>query len=101
MAHLTKDKSVKARWTCVYPTYIDANKTLVRDLFRAYIQLFLTKCLHAARPLSPGHPVFCRTARLVPLCLIVETCELCHVVTPAISICNCRLKADGSRRWWQ
>eukprot|EP00035_Acanthoeca_spectabilis_P022802 m.445846 g.445846 ORF g.445846 m.445846 type:complete len:165 (+) comp19284_c0_seq1:129-623(+) len=30
MAHLTKDKSVKARWTCVYPTYIDANKTLAQ-----------------------------------------------------------------------
>lgn len=30
MAHLTEDKSLKARWTCVYPAYIDKNKTTVR-----------------------------------------------------------------------
>eukprot|EP00038_Savillea_parva_P017521 m.20583 g.20583 ORF g.20583 m.20583 type:complete len:165 (+) comp3807_c0_seq1:113-607(+) len=30
MAHLTDDRSLKARWTCVYPAYIDANKSLAQ-----------------------------------------------------------------------
>eukprot|EP00041_Stephanoeca_diplocostata_P020957 m.479615 g.479615 ORF g.479615 m.479615 type:complete len:159 (-) comp21703_c0_seq3:2068-2544(-) len=27
MAHLTTDPTNKARWVCIYPSYIDANKT--------------------------------------------------------------------------